>query len=304
MAGIILISSDGRELSNLAPILKWPGGKRWLVRALAKSVGLSAHSQIVEPFVGGGALFFDICPKAALLGDINTDLIACYRAIRDTPAAVNDVLRQLMIDRETYADIAATEPLTDIDRAVRLIYLNRTAFGGIWRVNQMGKFNVPFGCKPETRLPDSTSIERTSEALQAAALYAGDFALGLKSAEDSDLIYCDPPYTVSHNNNGFIRYNERIFSWADQCRLAESVEFSAKEGRGVIVSNAAHNDVLKLYSRKLFARVIVYRTSNLAADPQYRGARQEALLVSRTLVRSDNKLRDALGSWGLNVEFG
>jgi len=304
VAGIVLSSSVNSGPARVSPILKWPGGKRWLVGALAESIELSTHSRIVEPFVGGGALFFDIRPKAALLGDINIDLIACYRAIRDTPAALNGILRQLTIDRETYANVSAAKPSTDIDRAARLIYLNRTAFGGIWRVNQMGKFNVPFGCKPETRLPDSSSIERTSEALQAASLYTGDFTIGLNSIEDSDVIYCDPPYTVSHNNNGFIRYNERIFSWADQCRLAESVQALAREGRGVVISNAAHNEILELYSRKLFARVIVFRVSNLAADPKFRGSRQEALFVSRALVRSDKKLRDALGYWGLNAEVG
>ena len=130
-------------MSKLAPILKWPGGKRWLVRALAEWIGLSANSHIVEPFVGGGALFFDIRPKAAILGDINVDLIACYRAIRNTPAVVNDVLRELTIDRQTYANVAAAKPIADIDRAVRLIYLNRTAFGGIWRVNQMESSMFP-----------------------------------------------------------------------------------------------------------------------------------------------------------------
>jgi DNA adenine methylase len=290
--------------SGLSPILKWPGGKRWLVGALTKSLGLSTQSRIVEPFVGGGALFFDVLPKAAILGDINIDLIACYRAIRDTPIALNSILGQLTINRETYADVSVAKPSTDLDRAARLIYLNRTAFGGIWRVNQMGKFNVPFGCKPETRLPDPASIERTSEALQAASLYAGDFTIGLNSAEDSNLIYCDPPYTVAHNNNGFIRYNERIFGWADQCRLAESAQSLAREGRKIVISNAAHKEILGLYSRELFVRVIVSRVSNLAADPKFRGSRKEALFVSRTLVRSGEKLSDMLGCWGLNAEVG
>src|SRR5258708_20124986 len=163
MAGIVLTSPAEGDLPKLTPILKWPGGKRWLVRALAESVGLSAQSRLVEPFVGGGALFFDCRPQAAVLGDINADLIACYRAIRDTPTAVCDVIRQLTIDRGTYANMAARAPLTDLDRAVRVIYLNRTAFGGIWRVNQMGHFNVPFGCKPETMFPDSANISPTSE---------------------------------------------------------------------------------------------------------------------------------------------
>lgn len=288
----------------MLPLLKWPGGKRWLVRALAEAVGASAQTRIVEPFAGGAALFFDLRPKTALLGDINADLIACYRAIRDAPDKVDSELRKLTIDRETYTDIVATVPQADIDRAVRLIYLNRTAFGGIWRVNQTGKFNVPFGCKPETRLPDSASITRTSQALQAAELYAGDFTIGLASANDSDLIYCDPPYTVAHNNNGFVRYNDRIFSWTDQRRLSESVEALARGGRCVVISNAAHSDVLKMYPRKLFARVLVYRRSNLAADPQYRGPRQESLIVSKALVKSDKVLRDALGYRGLNIEFG
>ena len=223
MAGGILTGSSPSQTTNLAPLLKWPGGKRWLVKALSESVGVSTRSHIVEPFVGGGALFFHVCPERAVLGDINTDLIACYKAIRDTPRAVYSALRELTIDRVTYTGIATGAPKEDIDKAVRLIYLNRTAFGGIWRVNQMGHFNVPFGCKPETRLPQLGAITQISDALRTAFLYSGDFAEGLKYAKDSDLIYCDPPYTVAHDNNGFVRYNERIFSWADQTRLGHIV---------------------------------------------------------------------------------
>jgi DNA adenine methylase len=269
---------------------------------MMESVDIRAEDRIIEPFVGGGALFFAIRPKSALLGDVNADLIACYTAIRDSPAAVSHELAELTINRVTYTQLASARPLTDVGKAVRLIYLNRTAFGGIWRVNQMGEFNVPFGCKPETRLPQSSVIARASELLQSASLYTGDFAVGLASAADSDVIYCDPPYTVAHNNNGFVRYNERIFSWADQQRLASSAQSLASNGRALLISNAAHCEVVKLYPRKLFIRVIVHRRSSLAASPQYRGDRREALIVSKTLISSSKRLQESLSRRGLNVE--
>jgi DNA adenine methylase len=303
LAGVVLTSAMRNAPSELSPILKWPGGKRWLAKALVISLGFSAKTYVTEPFVGGGALFFGLCPYKALLGDINIDLIACYRAIRDTPHLVSDRLQELTIDQSTFTSIASTPPHSDVDRAIRLIYLNRTAFGGIWRVNRVGNFNVPFGCKPETRLPDAEVILRASQVLQAASLYVGDFAVGLDSSREADLIYCDPPYTVSHNNNGFIRYNEKIFSWADQRRLSESVQALAQDGRGVIISNAAHKDVIHLYPSKLFARAIVHRRSNLAADSRYRGMRQEALFVSKALIKSDRNLHNNLYGLGLAVDI-
>lgn len=287
---------------GMRPLLKWPGGKRWLVPSMMNALGLSGGQRLVEPFVGGGALFFATCPSEAVLGDTNGDLIACYRALRDTPARVIDELLHLSIDRSTYSNIVSYKAYSDIERAVKVIYLNRTAFAGIWRVNLKGQFNVPFGCKPETRLPDADTIGSISSALQSAKLYTGDFDLGLAVTCDADFIYCDPPYTVSHNNNGFIRYNERIFGWADQMRLATSAIVQAQAERRIVISNAAHSDVLSLYPRRLFARAIVHRRSDLAASTIHRGDRQEALIVSKSLITSDRKLSDSLSVGGLHVE--
>lgn len=288
---------------GMRPLLKWPGGKRWLVPSMIYALDLSDGRRLVEPFVGGGALFFATCPSQAVLGDTNGDLIACYRALRDTPAPIVEELLRLSIDRLTYSDIVAYKPQSDIEHAIRVIYLNRTAFAGIWRVNLKGQFNVPFGCKPETRLPDADTIAGISSALQGASLYTGDFDFGLAATCESDFIYCDPPYTVSHNNNGFIRYNERIFGWADQMRLATSAITQAQAERHIVISNAAHSDVLNLYPRRVFARAIVHRRSDLAASAAHRGDRQEALIVSKSLITSDRKLYDSLSAGGLHVEI-
>lgn len=288
---------------GLRPLLKWPGGKRWLAPSMMSALGLSGQRRLVEPFVGGGALFFATCPREAVLGDTNGDLIACYRALRDTPTPIIDELLHMPIDRSTYSNVAACKPRSDVERAVRVIYLNRTAFAGIWRVNLRGQFNVPFGCKPETRLPDADTITNISAALQSARLYTGDFDVGLAVTCDADFIYCDPPYTVSHNNNGFIRYNERIFGWADQMRLATSAIAQAQADRHIVISNAAHADVLNLYPRRLFARAIITRRSDLSARVIHRGDRQEALIVSKALVKSDGSLYDSLSLGGVRVEF-
>jgi DNA adenine methylase len=301
VAGLVLTGPTVSAPKSL-PILKWPGGKRWLALAMATSARLRVGDRIIEPFVGGGALFFGVRPAAALLGDINGDLIACYRAVRDSPAIVYGELAEMTLDRDTYARVAAAVPRTDVERAVRMIYLNRTAFAGIWRVNQSGKFNVPFGCKPETRPPEWAIIEQASTALQAATLYEGDYTLGLASAGDSDFIYCDPPYTVSHNNNGFIRYNEKLFSWADQKRLAVIAQSLAQDGRRIAISNAAHDDVMSLYPRKVFTLAVIRRRSSLAALPEHRGERQEVLIVSKAIAGSPKRLRDSLLRQGLNVE--
>jgi DNA adenine methylase len=301
LAGIILMKRGRVGVETTQPLLKWAGGKRWLAGRLTAALNLNGCARLIEPFVGGAAFFFAASPGNAILGDTNDELIACYRGLRDEPVQIANALSRLVIDEETFGRIARSQPASDIERAVRLIYLNRTAFAGLWRVNRQGEFNVPFGCKPETQLPSVERVIDVSKVLKKASLYVGDFTEGLGGVETTDVVYCDPPYTVAHNNNGFIRYNEKLFSWADQVRLAEAASSLARRGCRVVVSNAAHWDVVALYDESHFARLLVTRLSNLAADVQWRGAREEALFVSRALTSNGVNARDLLALRGIRV---
>ena len=229
------------------PFLRWAGGKRWLAPRLAEALG-GWDGPYVEPFLGSGALFFALRPKRAVLADTNEDLIACYRGVREDPQAVVERLLELGTDEKSYYSIRARRPKTDIERAVWFIYLNRTSFNGLWRVNRAGAYNVPWG----HREPDLSWLEgdilAAGDALERAELLCQDFATTMSHRRRGTLIFCDPPYITGHENNGFREYNQKLFSWEDQEALAKRALDAASRGVEVIVTNAHHSGIAELYA--------------------------------------------------------
>ena len=243
----------------------------------------------------GGAAFFLREPENALLADRNSELIATYLAVRDNPKEVIERLSRMSLLKRAFNAIRRSKPKSDISRAVRLIYLNRAAFNGLYRVNQEGNFNVPYGCKPGTQLCNAEALRRASRALSRAEICCNDFRETLLSVKaTSDIIYVDPPYTVKHDNNGFRRYNEQIFTWADQVDLAGILVELAYAGTKIIVSNANHRAIRSLYPHFLFHAVKIERATCMAADGSRRGTCDEVLLVARSIIASRQALLRAL----------
>jgi DNA adenine methylase len=277
------------------PFLKWAGGKRWLAPRLGAIIGTPVTSRFVEPFLGSGSAFFSLGPAKALLADSNSELIAAFRGVRDDPKAVLAGLRRLRISKESFNAMRASNPQTDSDRAIRLIYLNRTAFNGLYRVNRKNEFNVPFGCKPGTKLADSPTLNAASRALSSATIECQDFKKTLAAVNVvEDIVYIDPPYTVKHDSNGFKRYNDNIFTWNDQEDLARLLGNIVSAGGKVVISNAHHHEVKKLYPTDTFHAVALERATCMAADSLQRGFCTEWLLVSKSLVKSKSTLRRRL----------
>ena len=264
---------------HVQPFLKWPGGKRWLVPELLKIIGEYQYVTYREPFLGGGALFFALRPQRSVLSDINSDLINTYRQVKNRASELLKQLRPLPIDQLTYDGLRECSPKSSLQRAVRFLYLNRTAFGGMYRLNRLGEFNVPFGGGERTTAPlwECDLLTSSARALSGAKLLTADFEAALSDARKGDLVYCDPTYTVAHNNNGFIRYNERNFSWEDQKRLSRSCHSASARGVLVIVSNAYHREVLDLFAPP--QHVAVARTSRLCPDVTRRRSVDEFLFV-------------------------
>ena len=237
------------QVNYTKPFLKWPGGKRWLTRRIVGLLDGCRFQRYFEPFLGGGALFFALQPPNAVLSDINADLINTYTQVKYRPLKVIASLKKLRVKEATYKKVRIYNPETKLERAVRLLYLNRTGFGGMYRLNQNGDFNVPFGGgeRTPTTLWQDHLLTSASRSLRHTELVCSDFEDQLTEANTGDLVYCDPTYTVTHDNNGFVRYNERNFSWADQIRLAVACRSAARRGATVLVSNAAHDKVLELY---------------------------------------------------------
>jgi DNA adenine methylase len=252
------------------PFLKWPGGKRWAISRLAPLVEQHLTGRYFEPFLGGGALFFAVQPSSALLSDINAELINAYRLAQARPAALIAHLKTLPVSRAHYDLLRAQSGGRDLARATRFLYLNRTCFGGIYRVNCQGQFNVPFGGGERTPEPLWTRnlLLNASRALKCAQLQACDFEASIEKARKGDFVYCDPTYTVAHDNNGFVRYNEKNFSWLDQERLASAITRAHRRGASVLLSNAHHCDIKRLFVAP--KRWVLRRASSVCRDIAYR----------------------------------
>ena len=198
-------AADGR----VEPFLKWPGGKRALLPELLKFVPTD-YGTYFEPFLGAGALFFAIRPVKAVLSDKNSDVITCFKQVRDNPQGLVTNLRRLKNSSEEYYRVRSSYPRTPGTRAARLIYLARLSFNGIYRVNLHGNFNVPYGKRTHRCVCDAKNLRDTSDVLKGKRILCADFESVVKEAKKGDFIYIDPPYTVAHTNNGFLKYNDRI----------------------------------------------------------------------------------------------
>lgn len=262
----------------MEPFLKWAGGKRWLVeKALCPTP--PNYKRFCEPFLGSGAMLFHLEPESAIINDINTELIETYQTLATDWESVYQVLRQYNKKhcKEFYYKIRSTSPRKPHMKAARFIYLNRTCWNGLYRVNQDGKFNVPKGTKDRVVL-STDDFKSVSELLKRCSIYNSDFESIIDKTEKNDFLFVDPPYTIKHNNNGFVKYNEKMFSWDDQVRLARSVRDAAARGVHVVVTNAKHNCIRELYRGFIFK--ILKRASVIASSSDRRGTYEEFLITN------------------------
>lgn len=263
----------------IEPFLKWPGGKRWLT---SRHLGMfpKTYEKYIEPFLGGAAVFFALSPDDAYLSDANAELINAYNRIkRDRLKVERSLARyQKKHDSEFYYEIRDKRPTDPVARAVRFLYLNRTCFNGIYRVNKEGHFNVPIGTKDAVSFEDGY-LETVERVLKNARIKTRDFEIAIGNANKDDFVFIDPPYTVMHNNNGFVKYNAQLFSWKDQARLATAIKAAGKRGALIMMSNADHESVRALYDGFGTHHSLI-RASILAGDPGYRRSATELLVTN------------------------
>jgi DNA adenine methylase len=261
------------------PFLKWAGGKRWFVAKYSHLLPIAFRTYI-EPFLGSGAVYFALMPRRATLADSNEDLINTYRTIRKCWMAVVEVLKrhQALHNTAYYYHIRNAEPSDPVERAARFIYLNRTCWNGLYRVNAKGQFNVPLGTKTLVLMP-TDDFGLISKILQRASLRNGDFESIIDKADRGDFLFVDPPYTINHNLNGFRKYNQYIFRWEDQVRLHAATRRAKNRGTLVMITNANHPSIRELYS-DIGSFTLLSRHSVLAANSDYRRLSSELLIRS------------------------
>ncbi len=236
------------------PIVKWAGGKSKLLGPLRERVPTRVRTY-AEPFAGGAALFFSLAGdptrsfEHAILADQNEDLIACYRAVRDDVDGILAALAGYRHDEDEYYRVRDLDPrgMTDAARGARLIFLNRTCFNGLWRVNASGKFNVPFGRYENPRIVDADGLRAASSALAGAKLLAADFSEVTRGLGAGDFVYFDPPYVPVSKSASFTAYARGGFGPADQERLLAELVRLRGEGAAAVLSNADTEVTRALY---------------------------------------------------------
>lgn len=264
---------------KVKPFLKWAGGKRWFVANYADLLP-SKYNRYIEPFLGSGAVFFHLQPHQAILGDWNTDLINTYKAIQENWQHVFATLQRhhRLHSRGYYYQIRGMCTSNLSDGAARFIYLNRTCWNGLYRVNLEGRFNVPIGTRSSVVF-DGDNFEAISKALQNAELHAKDFEELVEMADTDDLIFVDPPYTVRHNHNAFIRYNENLFSWNDQIRLFKALTRAMERGAKIVGTNAYHQSIRDFYEKR-FSTIVANRNSSISSKIESRKRFEELIFYT------------------------
>lgn len=268
------------------PFVKWAGGKDRLLNQLQPYFPQS-FERYIEPFLGGGAVFYFLRPARAILGDSNPELIEAYQVVRDQLEALMALLDQhapYVRDRAYYYRLRATDPtrLSPVQRAARFIYLNRTCYNGLYRVNRRGQFNVPFGrySRPPT-LYDPENLRQVSALLQGADLRCTDFEETMAMAGPGDFVYLDPPYDPLSATANFTGYTRESFGRTEQERLAAAVRAAAGRGALVLLNNSDTPFVRMLYGEESgfrVATVLGLRTIN--SNPMKRNGVTELVITN------------------------
>ncbi len=261
------------------PFLKWAGSKRNVLKHVINI--LPNQFRIYhEPFLGSGALFFLLRPKRAIISDTCSELIRTFIAVRDNVGAVIQYLRPLKPNQELFYEIRSNRSSGMYKNAAEFVYLNKTCWNGLYRVNLAGVFNVPYGCPKTDTITNYRNLRACANLLKSPGIFilTCDFEENIKDAVRGDLVYLDPPYVTGHSDNGFIEYNEVLFSWQDQQRMAKIARRLAQKGVSIIISNADHPKIIELYDGFVVKRF--QRYSTLASDKSKRRAVSEILIFS------------------------
>jgi DNA adenine methylase len=279
MAALALRRPLEAERRPPTPFLKWAGGKTSLLPELLKHVPPRPRCYH-EPFVGGGALFFATTPRRAVLSDSNAELIHCWQQVRDEVYGVLDALAEHVYERGHFERVRALDPLrlSPADRAARFIYLNKTCFNGLWRVNRSGRFNVPFGRYRNPTFHDPALLIRASQALHAVQLVRAPFEIALERTSPGDFVYLDPPYDPLSETASFTSYTPDSFGWEDQKRLASACATLDRRGVRFLLSNSATPRIRDLYRR--FEQRLVRAPRHISCKGEGRGRVQELLVFN------------------------
>ena len=262
--------------------LIWAGGKNWFVKNQNARFPKD-FKRYIDPFLGGGSVYFYLEPKEALISDSNYELIKTYTAIQKNWKGLERRLKEHERKHcdDYYYEIRSKHPRSMVDIAARMIYLNRTCFNGIYRVNRNGEFNVARGSK-DTVFNGKEEFEKRSKILMGSKILCCDFEETIDQACSGDFLFCDPPYAVD-NGTSYVGYTQDRFAWEDQIRLAEALDRARKRKVKILMTNTNHPSIKALYeNRKGFQIDETSRTCVISGNGLGRG-RYSELIVSANM---------------------
>ncbi len=253
------------------PIVKWVGGKRQLMFEILKNMP-EDYNKYFEPFIGGGALFFELQPDNAYISDMNEELINLYKVVRDNVDELIADLQKHDISKEYFMEIRNIDRMEEyqnwssVQKASRFIYLNRTCFNGMYRVNSKGEFNVPFGHYKNPRILDENNLINCSNLLQRTEIKHADFSEILKKVKKGDFVYFDPPYVPLSETSSFTSYTKDGFDIDMQFKLRDVCDELDSMGVKFLLSNSDTKLVNELYENYNIKKVFASRQINANAD--------------------------------------
>lgn len=276
-----------KSQSTLQPFTKWTGGKRQLLSVI-KSLMPDNYNRYFEPFIGGGALFFDLAPKTAYINDFNSELINCYQQIRDNPKELIDLLtrHQANNSKDYYLNLRSVDrdnrinEMSPMERAARIMYMLRVDFNGLYRVNSKNQFNVPYGRYKNPKIVNETLILAISDYLNKnnIQILNCDFECAVKDVKSRDFVYFDPPYIPLSETSSFTSYTHEGFSYEEQVRLRDVFRKLDKKGAYVMLSNSSSPLVEELYKGFNIHKVDANRTNG--AKSSSRGKISEIIVTN------------------------
>ncbi len=268
----------------VAPVLKWAGGKRQLLGDFAELLPRKINSYC-EPFIGGGALLFHLQPSKAFVNDVNKDLICVYTVIKNNVDDLAEELKKYRNDEEFFYEVRSWDrdkkqfdSLTEIQRAARVIYLNKTCYNGLYRVNNAGEFNAPFGKYKNPNIVNEPVLRAVSAYFNSAEVhfFCSDYSEILEKIKEDTFVYLDPPYYPISETSNFTGYAKGGFSKKDQIRLRECCDDLNRRGIKFMLSNSAAPFILEQYSAYNITKVRARRAVNSVGSK--RGDIEEAVV--------------------------
>ena len=276
-----------KSQSTLQPFTKWTGGKRQLL-PIIKSLMPDNYNNYFEPFIGGGALFFDLSPDKAVINDFNNELINCYQQIKKYPQKLIELLakHQENNSKEYYLELRSVDrdnridKMTNVERAARIMYMLRVDFNGLYRVNSKNQFNVPYGRYKNPKIVDSDLILSISQYLNSnnIKILTGDFEKAIQDVVVGDFVYFDPPYIPLSETSAFTSYTHEGFTYEDQIRLRDCFKKLDEKGAFVMLSNSSSPLVEELYKDFNIHKVEITRTNG--AKTSSRGKISEIIVTN------------------------